>query len=142
MIFLSEHMKETADIMAGFTTGRLFVENGTVGIQLSNGEEIYLGEGDHIEIRNGQVYQQITSAEALAAKTVEGWPLYAGLYARVKQMEKETMIVVEVSDSMTKLIFGIYTGREHAEQEVAKSDKSWWVGEPVYKEYKGVSCEI
>jgi len=83
MIFLSERIKETADIMAGFMTGRLFVENGTVGIQLSNGEEIYLGERDHIEVRNGEAYQQITSVVVLTAKTVEGWPLYAGLYARV-----------------------------------------------------------
>ncbi|WP_064202820.1 hypothetical protein [Brevibacillus brevis] len=83
MIFLSEHMKETADIMAGYTTGRLFVENGTVGIQRSNGEEIYLGKRDHIEVRNGDEYQPVTTREALAAKTVEGWSLYAGLYARV-----------------------------------------------------------
>ncbi|CAM3464508.1 hypothetical protein EDM52_18460 [Brevibacillus invocatus] len=142
MIFLSDHMKETADIMAGYITGRLFVENGTVGIQRSNGQELYLGEGDHIEVRNGDEYQPVTTWDALTAKTVEGWPLYAGLYARVKQMEKETLTVVEVSDSVTKLIYGIYFSRELAEQAVAKSDKNWWSGEPVYKELKGVSCEI
>ncbi|MFG0211897.1 hypothetical protein ACFU8X_02260 [Brevibacillus porteri] len=43
---------------------------------------------------------------------------------------------------MTKLIFGVYFSGERAEQEVAKSDKRWWVGEPVYKEFKGVSCDI
>ncbi|TKI54529.1 hypothetical protein E8L90_03205 [Brevibacillus antibioticus] len=84
MMFLSDHMKETADVMAGFITGRLFVESGTVGIQQANGEEIYLGERDHIEVRNGDVYQRITIVEALTAKTTEGWPLYAGLYARVR----------------------------------------------------------
>lgn len=83
MIFLSEHIKETADIMAGYTTGRLFVENGTVGIQRSNGEEIYLGQRDHIEVRNGSVYEQITVVDVLTAKTAENWPIYAGLYARV-----------------------------------------------------------
>ncbi|MED4754612.1 hypothetical protein [Brevibacillus choshinensis] len=82
-LFLSDHLKETADIMAGYTTGRLFVENGTVGIQSSNGEEFYLGEGDHIEVRNGDFFQQITSREALTAKTVENWPIYAVLYVRV-----------------------------------------------------------
>ncbi|WDV94204.1 hypothetical protein [Brevibacillus parabrevis] len=88
MIFLSDHMKETGDILAGFITGRLFVENGTVGIQRSNGEEIYLGEGDQIEVRNGDEYQPVTTREALTAKTVEGWPLYAGLYARVKLLDE------------------------------------------------------
>lgn len=79
MIFLSDHMKEMAD----YLTGRLFVENGTVGIQLSNGEEIYLGEGDHIEARSGDEYHPVTTREALKAKTVEEGALYAGLYARV-----------------------------------------------------------
>lgn len=83
MIILSEHIKETADIIAGYTTGRLFVENRTVGIQRSNGEEIYLGERDHIEVRNGDTYEQITITDALTAKTVENWPIYAGLYVRV-----------------------------------------------------------
>lgn len=83
MIWLSDHMKETADIMAGYTTGRLFVENGTVGIQRSNGDEIYLVEGDHIEVRNGNAYERITVDEALTSMTAENWPLYAGLYTRV-----------------------------------------------------------
>ncbi|WP_289142472.1 hypothetical protein [uncultured Brevibacillus sp.] len=91
MIFLSEHMKETADIMARFTTGRLFVENGTVGIQLLNGEEIYLGERDHIEVRNGDEYQPVTTREVLTAKTVEGGALYARLYARVKREGTNTL---------------------------------------------------
>ncbi|WP_103108817.1 hypothetical protein [Brevibacillus reuszeri] len=91
MIFLSEHMKETTDIMAGFTTGRLFMENGTVGLQRSNGKEIYLGERDHIEVRNGDEYKPVTTREVLTAKTVEGWALYAGLYARVKREGTNTL---------------------------------------------------
>ncbi|MED1802985.1 hypothetical protein [Brevibacillus porteri] len=83
MIFLSEHTKETPDIRTDYLTGSLFVENGTVGIQCSNGEEIYLGERDHIEVRNGDEYHPVTTREALKAKTVEGLALYAGLYARV-----------------------------------------------------------
>lgn len=79
MIFVSDHSKEMAD----YITGRLFIENGTVGIQLSNGEEIYLGEGDHVEVRNSNEYQPVTTREALTVKTVEGLALYAGLYARV-----------------------------------------------------------
>lgn len=92
MIFLSESMKATADIIAGFTTGRLFVENGTVGLQRSNGEEIYLGERDHIEVRNGDEYQPVTTREVLTVKTVEGWALYAGLYARVKRESRSTLL--------------------------------------------------
>ncbi|WP_281869930.1 hypothetical protein [Brevibacillus parabrevis] len=84
MIFLSDHMKETPDIKTDYLIGRLFMENGTVGIQLSDGEEIYLGERDHIEVRNGNEYQPVTTREALTVKTVEGGALYAGLYARVR----------------------------------------------------------
>jgi len=83
MIFLPDHMKETPDIRTDYLTGRLFVENGTVGLQRSNGEEIYLGERDQIEVRNGDESQPVTTREALTAKTVEGGALFAGLYARV-----------------------------------------------------------
>ncbi|WGV58379.1 hypothetical protein QIH01_23300 [Brevibacillus brevis] len=92
MIFLSEHMKETADIMAGYTTGRLFIENRTVGIQRSNGEEIYLSERDRIEVYNGEEYQLVSTNEVLTVKTVEGWALYAGLYARVEREGTSTLL--------------------------------------------------
>ncbi|WP_289138184.1 hypothetical protein [uncultured Brevibacillus sp.] len=88
MIFQSDHLKETPDNMNDYLTGRLFIENETVGIQLSNGKEVYLGERDHIEVRNGDEYHPVATREALKAKTVEGLALYAGLYARVKLLDE------------------------------------------------------
>lgn len=83
-ILLSDHMKETVDIIAGYTTGRLVVESGQVSLLRNSGEEILLDESHSIEVRNDSTYQQITLRDALEVKTIEGWPLFAGLYTRIK----------------------------------------------------------
>ena len=88
MHLLSSHLKETADIAAGYVTGQLFVEGGQVGVQRSNGEEVILDDSYLIEVRNGDVYERITVTEALTVKTVEEWPLYAGLYTREKKLKE------------------------------------------------------
>lgn len=84
MLFLSEHIKKTIDIASGYTTGQLVVEGEMVGLLRDSGEVIELDEKSLIEVRNGDVYEQITIKEALTTETIEGWPLYAGLYTRVK----------------------------------------------------------
>lgn len=89
MEFLASHIRETSDIAGGYLTGTLFVEGEAVGLQRQNGEEILLDDTYMIEVRNGDAYQQITIGDALTAKTAEGWPLYAGLYARVKKGQEE-----------------------------------------------------
>lgn len=89
MEFLSTHIKETIDIADGYITGQLVVLDGTVRLLRNNGEEILLDDRFLIEIRNSEEYQKITIQEALTAKTAEGWPLYAGLYVRVKDGEMD-----------------------------------------------------
>lgn len=89
MEFLASHIRETSDIAGGYLTGTLFVEGEAVGLQRQNGEEILLDDTYMIEVRNGDAYQQITIGDALTAKTAEGWPLYAGLYVRVKKGQEE-----------------------------------------------------
>ncbi|MFC3768382.1 hypothetical protein [Paenibacillus sp. GCM10012303] len=81
---LSEHMKETADLIAGYITGRLFVDADTIGMQLNSGVELILTDKHGIEILNGSEYIQITIKQMREARTVEGWPLFGGLYARVR----------------------------------------------------------
>ncbi|WP_150273654.1 hypothetical protein [Paenibacillus tepidiphilus] len=83
---LSEHMRETADIIAGYTVGRLVVDlaAGSVSLQHDDGSLLLLRDQHHIEIRNGDQYQHLTADQALAAVTAEGWPGYAGLYCRVR----------------------------------------------------------
>ncbi|WP_052098097.1 hypothetical protein [Paenibacillus stellifer] len=83
---INEHMKETADIMSGYITGRLVVDldDRSVGLQKHDGSLIPLSSACIIEVRNGSLYEPLTITQALTAVTVEGWPGYAGLYARVK----------------------------------------------------------
>lgn len=81
---LSEHMKETANIIAGYVTGRVVIEHGAVSLQLSSGELVALSQVHRFEVRSGSEYETVTLEQALSLKTAEGWPLLAGLYARVK----------------------------------------------------------
>lgn len=86
MNMLHEHMNETADIMDGYTVGRLFVDldAAEVGLQDDQGRIILLTPNHFIDVRNGEHYEQLTLAQVLAAVTTEGWPGYAGLYGRIK----------------------------------------------------------
>ncbi|MGW9128130.1 hypothetical protein ACWGPW_24465 [Paenibacillus chitinolyticus] len=54
----------------------------------------------------------------------------------------DTVHLIEVSDSVSKLILGYYDSMELAEEAVRNSDKSWWQGEPVYKKIEGKDCSI
>lgn len=82
-MFLSEHMKETIDRVDGYITGTLFVEDGEVGLQTDK-EELIVTADHIIEVRNGNEYELVTYEDILTKKTKEDWPLFAGLYARVK----------------------------------------------------------
>lgn len=84
---ISESLKETVDRLDGFKTGRLFVENEQVGLYEENGQEIILDDSYSIEVRNDNEYIPITVQDVLEQKTPEDWHLYAGLYARVKQVQ-------------------------------------------------------
>lgn len=85
MIFLSEHIKKTLNILDGWAVGRSVVENEKGYIQLGNGELVELQETDIIEVLNGETYQRITLETLITTKTVEGWPGYAGMDCRVKE---------------------------------------------------------
>jgi len=77
-------LKQTADIIAGYKTGSLVIESGIVSLQDDAGKLTVLTKRDYIEVRNGCLYEPITLSHALAAVTPEDWPLYGGMYARVK----------------------------------------------------------
>lgn len=81
MEFLVRHIQRTADIAGGFIVGTLVIEDG-VFIQLEDGQMIPATES--VEIKNGDTWQILTPADFIAV-TVEGWPLYAGLDARMKE---------------------------------------------------------
>ncbi|MGM7635665.1 hypothetical protein [Bacillus sp. Hm123] len=89
--FLGEHLKETLDRLNGFVTGTLVVETDKQQVSLaieSDGEtlDLVLSDSVQIEVRNGDEYEAITIKQALETMDSEtGWPLFAGLYARVKK---------------------------------------------------------
>lgn len=81
MKFLARRIEKTADIAGGFIVGTLVIEDG-VFIQLEDGQMI--PATGSVEVKNGDTWQILTPADFVAV-TVEGWPLYAGLDARMKE---------------------------------------------------------
>ncbi|RJG23293.1 hypothetical protein [Paenibacillus thiaminolyticus] len=80
-------IRQTADIAGGFTIGTLIVEDGEVSVCLEDNTYVVLDDTYHVEVyREGDSYVHVGYEYILTAKTVEGWPLLAGLYCRVKKM--------------------------------------------------------
>jgi hypothetical protein len=84
---LNDHIKETIDRVDGYTIGTLVVDGNDVSLQLNNGAFLMLDNTYSIEVRNGSDYVKVTVQDAIRAKTDAGWPLYAGLYAKVKKAQ-------------------------------------------------------
>lgn len=87
MYVLSDHIKRTTHEIDAFleryTLGTLIVDGDTVSLETKNGE-IVLDETYRIEVLGGGEYHQITYDQARNTMSRDGWPLYAGLEARVK----------------------------------------------------------
>ncbi|ASA22109.1 hypothetical protein [Paenibacillus donghaensis] len=83
---LSQHMKETANIIDGYISGRLVInlDEFTVGLQRENNSIALLNEQHQIEVMQWGNYVPKRFQQLLDARTLEGWPGYAGLDARVK----------------------------------------------------------
>ncbi|MCO7126604.1 hypothetical protein NIE88_12600 [Sporolactobacillus shoreicorticis] len=87
---LHQSMQNTISQIDAFienwTFGTLIVEDNHAFLALEIGEVILLDhEQFEIEIRNGDEFMPVTLDQVLTSKTVEGWPLYAGLDARIRQ---------------------------------------------------------
>jgi len=89
---LSEHIKQTIRIieasLEGYTLGTLIVDGDTVALEAENGE-IKLDTTYVIEVYGNGKYHPITYRQALNTMSRDGWPLYAGLEARVKGVEQK-----------------------------------------------------
>ena len=83
MEFLLRHIQQTADIADGWKAGRLVIENQQPFLQLDNGS--ILPADGIIEVKNGDYWQRLDSKDILCT-TVEGWPAYAGLDARMRSV--------------------------------------------------------
>lgn len=85
MDHLMDSIRNTLNHFDGWITGRTFVEDRKAFLQLDNGNEMQLLQDDKIEVLAGNEYVAITLQDLIEKKTSDGWPLLAGLDARVKQ---------------------------------------------------------
>ncbi|MGG3841852.1 hypothetical protein [Anoxybacillus kestanbolensis] len=87
---LGDHIKRTTREIDAFleryTLGTLIVDGGKVALETKSGE-IVLDETYVIEVYNDGKYHPITYDKARNTMSSDGWPLYAGLEARVKKKE-------------------------------------------------------
>lgn len=85
---LNDHIKRTTReidaFLENYTLGTLIIENSEVSFETKNGE-IVLDETYAIEVFAGGKYHPITYDQARNTMSRDGWPLYAGLEARVKK---------------------------------------------------------
>lgn len=68
------------DRMDGYTVGTLVVEGDKVTLD----GELPLDNALSIEVLNGDYYVAITLEECRTKMSTDGWPLFAGLYCRVR----------------------------------------------------------
>ncbi len=87
---LNDHIKRTTREIEAFldryTLGTLIVDGDTVALEAENGE-IVLDETYVVEVFAGGKYHPITYDQARNTMSRDGWPLYAGLEARVRKGE-------------------------------------------------------
>ncbi|MDD2585496.1 MAG: hypothetical protein PHT79_06685 [Syntrophomonadaceae bacterium] len=81
MEFLIRHIQRTADIAGGYRVGNLVIKSQGTFLQLENGTMIPTASR-HVEVNNGNQWQTL-NPDDLTRVTVEGWPAYAGLDARM-----------------------------------------------------------
>ncbi|MEK4381140.1 hypothetical protein NSS70_04380 [Aeribacillus sp. FSL K6-2848] len=85
---LNDHIKRTTReidaFLENYTIGILIVDGDSVSLEAKSGE-ILLDETYVIEVFAGGKYHPITYDQARNTMSRDGWPLYAGLEARVKK---------------------------------------------------------
>lgn len=87
---ISDHIKRTTRgidaFLENYTLGTLIVDGDIVSLETKHGE-IVLDESYVIEVFGGEKYHPVTYDKARNTMSSDGWPLYAGLEARVKKKE-------------------------------------------------------
>lgn len=95
---LNDHIKQTVRTIDAFleryTLGTLIVDGDTVSLETKN-SEILLDETYVIEVLSGEKYHPITYDQARNTMSSDGWPLYAGLEARVKKKEVKQDVITK-----------------------------------------------
>lgn len=85
---LTDHINSTVDridaTLDGWTQGRLVIDQGNAYIEVEPFQFVPVPAGVTVEVKNGSIWQRLTEAD-LQAVTVDGWPAYAGLPARIQE---------------------------------------------------------
>ncbi|MTI83480.1 MAG: hypothetical protein FH756_06130 [Firmicutes bacterium] len=79
---LTRSIRETAAVADGWQVGTLVIHGNTYHLE-TDSRLIDITEDHTVEVMNGNNWQAI-GQDNLAKKTAEGWPLLAGMKARVK----------------------------------------------------------
>lgn len=82
MFLLVNSLRKTADIIDGWTVGRLVIEDG-IFVQLDNGNLVPV-ETNYLEVNNGGQWQRL-GVDDFKKVTPEGWPAYASMDARMRE---------------------------------------------------------
>lgn len=85
---INKSINQIDALLDGWTFGRLVIDVATNGkliacLQKEDGEMIPIPTHTMLEVRNGDQWLRLTRMD-LYRKTVEGWPAYAGLEARMR----------------------------------------------------------
>ncbi|MFC4389111.1 hypothetical protein ACFOZ1_15120 [Gracilibacillus marinus] len=78
--------KDLIDRMDGFQVGTLIVEQNHVWLHQGMNKSTDLDDSYQIEVYSDGTYYPITLNDAMSVMSTDGWPLYAGLYCRVKKL--------------------------------------------------------
>lgn len=73
------------DRMDGYDVGTLIIEGDRVSLMNVDDTIKPVTNAHTIDVLNGREYVTITPHDAIHTLTREGWPLYAGLYARIRK---------------------------------------------------------
>ncbi len=95
---LGDHIKRTTReidaFLGNYAIGTLVVENEQAFLVTEN-DEIQLDDSFIIEVLAGNQYRTITYDQARNTMSSDGWPLYAGLEARVKKKEVKQDVITK-----------------------------------------------
>jgi hypothetical protein len=84
---LTKHITQTTDridaALDGWTLGVLVIEDGRVELQLDDNSLIPVPAGAVLEVKNGSSWEPLANSD-LRLLDRYGWPLFAGLDARMK----------------------------------------------------------
>lgn len=89
-MLLTDSLKQTIyeidAFLGGYTLGTLIIEDGQALLELSNGKYLHMNDSFQIEVITDSGKYLISYQQAISTISTDGWYLYAGFQAMVKQV--------------------------------------------------------